>query len=242
MANSRSSLVNVRSNGNCHSECSEESLSHQQPFPRNGCFRFTPFSVSMTRGILGIGIVSLLVVSLSACSVNVKENKNTNGDKDVTIKSPIADMHIGKDVEGADTGISVYPGARLVEKDDDGGSDRANLNISTALFGLKLVVVKYASDDAPEKVVAFYRNDLKKYGKVSECKKEGKDPHVNVDLQSGGDSKHASDKKCSGDGKGETVELSVGNDDNHHIVAVSPKGKGSEFALVYVRTRDDKTI
>ena len=184
----------------------------------------------------------LLVVSISACNVTVKEKHGANGDKEVTIQSPIANMHVGQDVKGEDTGISVYPGAKLVEKNDDGGSDRANLNISTALFGLKLVVVKYASDDPPEKLVAFYTNDLKKYGKVSECKKEGKDPHVNVDLHSGGDSKHASDKKCSGDGKGETVELSVGKDDNHHIVAVSPKGKGSEFALVYVRTRDDKTI
>lgn len=238
MANSRCSATNTRSNGNCHSDRSEESLCRQQLLPRKG--RFTPFS--MTRGVLGIGIASLLVVSLSACSVNVKENKNANGDKDVTIKSPIADMHIGKDVEGADTGISVYPGARLVEKDDDGGSDRANLNISTALFGLKLVVVKYASEDTPEKVVAFYRNDLKKYGKTLECKKSGKGPDVNLKVGEDHKAKHSNDEECTSDGKGETIELKVGPESNQHIVSVSPKGKGSEFALVYVRTRDDKTI
>jgi len=183
--------------------------------------------------------LSLCVLSLSACNVNVKEKHNANGDKEVTIQSPVANMHIGQDARGEDTGIPVYPGAKLVEKDDDGGSDRANLNVSTALFGIKLVVVKYASDDAPEKLVSFYGKELKRFGSVLECRREGKDSDVNVDMD---DSKHGDSGKCSGDNKGQTVELKVGSSDNHHIVAVSPKGKGSEFALVYVRTRDDKTI
>lgn len=192
--------------------------------------------------VMQVVLTSLLALSLSACSVNVKEKQNANGDKDVTIQSPVGNMHVGKDVEGADTGLSVYPGARLVKKDDDKGSDSANLNISTALFGLKLVVVKYASDDSPEKLVAFYTNDLKKYGKVLECKKEGMGPDVNVNIDSDDKPKSSSENKCTGDGKGETIELKVGPSSNHHIVAVTPKGKGSEFALVYVRTRDDSTI
>jgi len=32
------------------------------------------------------------------------------------------------------------------------------------------------------------------------------------------------------------VELKVGTEDNQHIVAVEPQGKGSSFALVYVQT------
>jgi hypothetical protein len=172
--------------------------------------------------------------------VNVKEKHAANGDKEVTIQSPVANMHIGQDAKGEDTGIAVYPGARLLEKDDDGGSDRANLNLSTSLFGIKLVVVKYVSDDAPEKLVSFYGKELKKFGSVLECRKEGTGADVNVDMGDG--PKHGDARKCSDNNKGQTIELKVGNSDNHHIVAVSPKGKGSEFALVYVRTRDDKTI
>ena len=185
-------------------------------------------------------VLSFFALSLSACNVNVKEKHAANGDKEVTIQSPVANMHIGQDARGEDTGIPVYPGAKLVEKDDDGGSDRANLNVSTALFGIKLVVVKYASDDAPEKLVSFYGKELKRFGSVLECRREGKDSDVNVDMDD--TPKHGDAAKCSGDNKGQTVELKVGSSDNHHIVAVSPKGKGSEFALVYVRTRDDKTI
>ena len=191
-------------------------------------------------------ILAVLAVSfgLAACGVWVKEGKNNNGDKDVTIKSPVGNMHVGKDVQASDTGLSVYPGAKLVEKDDDGGSDRANVNISTSLFGLKLVVVKYVSDDAPDKLIAFYSNDLKRYGRVLSCNRSG-GPDVNVDIHGDDkDSKHSKELKCSGDGKGDTIELKVGTDSNSHIVAVTPKGKGAEFALVYVRTRtdDDSTI
>ncbi len=202
----------------------------------------TSFAV---RSLSALAISSFLLVCLAACGINVKEKDNGHGDKDVTIQSPVGNLHVGKDVKGADTGLTVYPGARLAEKDDNGGNDSANLNISTSLFGLKLVVVKYASDDAPDKLVAFYTNDLKRYGRVLSCKSSG-----GLDVNTG--SLHSDDKKskhpgeltCSGDGQGETIEIKVGTDKNQHIVAVSPKGKGSEFALVYVhaRTDDDNTI
>ena len=35
-------------------------------------------------------------------------------------------------------------------------------------------------------------------------------------------------------------ELKVGTENNQRIVAVKPSGKGSEFALVYVRAHDAK--
>jgi hypothetical protein len=37
------------------------------------------------------------------------------------------------------------------------------------------------------------------------------------------------------------VELKVGTEENQHLVAIEPKGKGSKFALVYVRVRDKDT-
>jgi hypothetical protein len=182
--------------------------------------------------------VSGLALSIAACGINVKEKDNGKGDKDVTIQSPVANLHVGKDVQGADTGIAVYPGAKLVEKDDDGGSDRANVNISTPFFGLKLVVVKYSSDDTPQKLVDFYANDLKRYGKILQCNKSGSDAdwHVGVDSH---DKSNSDQLTCSGDGKGDTVELKVGSNNNAHIVAITPKGNGVEFALVYVHARSD---
>ena len=192
---------------------------------------------SASSGARLLSVVSFSLC-LSACGINVKEKDNGKGDKDVTIQSPVANLHVGKDVKGADTGMAVYPGAKLVEKDGDGNSDRANVNISTPFFGLKLVVVKYSSDDAPQKLVDFYTSELKHYGKILQCNKSGSDADWNVNVDSDDKAKHGQ-LTCSGDGKGDTVELKVGSNNNAHIVAVTPKGKGAEFALVYVHARGD---
>ena len=48
---------------------------------------------------------------------------------------------------------------------------------------------------------------------------------------------------CNRDGNGDgeyKQELKVGTESNQRIVAIKPVGDGTEFALVYVRTRNDK--
>ena len=106
---------------------------------------------------------------------------------------------------------------------------------------MKLMVAKYESDDAPAKIIDFYRGKLKKFGKVLEChsQKHGGDVEVN-DNKDSKDSKDGKDKelKCEQD-SGPVVELKVGTEDNQHVVAIEPgdASKGSTFALVYVYTR-----
>jgi hypothetical protein len=155
-------------------------------------------------------------------------------DKPFDVRSSLGDMHVGKDADAAKQGLPLYPGARAkVEKD----SDPVNFGILTESFGMKLMVAKYESDDAPIKVVDFYRDKLKKYGKVLEChsQKHGGGVKVNDDDK---DSKDSNNKalKCDED-SGPVTELKVGTEDNQHVVAIEPSdaGKGSTFALVYLR-------
>jgi len=101
------------------------------------------------------------------------------------------------------------------------------------------VVASYASDDAPAKVIDFYRDKLKKYGKVLEChsrKHAGDDVDVDTDDK---DSQKSKELKCEGDNTGPVTELKVGTEDNQHVVAIEPNDghSGSTFALVYVHTR-----
>jgi len=145
---------------------------------------------------------------------------------------------MGGDADAKKVGVPLYPGARL--KSDDQSRNQANLSILTEAFGLKLVVANYVSDDAPAKVIDFYRNKLKRYGKVLEChsQKHGGDVSVHDDDK---DPDKSSDKskelKCDEE-SGPVTELKVGTEDNQHIVAVEPSdGKGTHFALVYVHTR-----
>jgi hypothetical protein len=172
----------------------------------------------------------LTTLLLPACSVNVKKQKNGE-DKQVDISTPVGGIHVSKDADAADVGLAVYPGARLKQKDSDGSDKSANVNISGFGYGLKVVALEYESDDSPAKLVAYYKDQLKKYGSVLECHTHHLD--VNTDMKDSGHGSH--ELTCEG-ASGNNTELKVGTKENQHIVAVEPEGKGSSFSLVYVRT------
>jgi hypothetical protein len=176
---------------------------------------------------LGVTILSALL--LPACSVNVKKEKNGE-EKQVDISTPVGGIHVSKNADAQDVGIAVYPGARLKQEGSDGGDKSANVNISGFGFGMKVVALEYQSDDTPEKLVAYYKDQLKRYGSVLECHTS----HFNLNTGRGSDH-HSDELTCEGD-RGNNVELKVGTKENQHIVAVEPDGKGSSFSLVYVRT------
>ena len=177
-----------------------------------------------------LGFATLAALLLPACSVNVKKEQNGE-DKQVDIDTPVGGIHVSKGANVADVGLAVYPGARLKQKDSDGEDKSANVNISSFGFGLKVVALEYESDDSPAKLVAYYKDELKKYGKVIECHTSHLD--VNPDIK--GSDHGAHELTCEGSG-GSNIELKVGTKENQHIVAVEPEGKGSSFSLVYVRT------
>jgi hypothetical protein len=155
-------------------------------------------------------------------------------DKHLDIQSSVANLHAGNDGDARETGLPLYPGARL--KHDQENKDSANLGLFSSAFGIKLVVANYDSDDSPAKVVAFYRDKLKKYGKVLECRSSGEGGDVQVDEgdRDGSDSKEL---KCDGDNSGKNIELKAGSENNQRIVAIQPEGNGSSFALVYFHVR-----
>jgi hypothetical protein len=178
-------------------------------------------------------VVLTFFLSVASVLAGVAQDADSQN-KNLDIRSPIGDLHLGADADAKKIGVPLYPGARL--KTHDSNSDQANLSMLTEAFGMKLVVANYVSDDDPSKIVAFYRGKLKKYGKVLEChsEKHGGDVSVEDDNDKGGDK----DLKCE-QNSGPVTELKVGSENNQHVVAVEPRegGKGSEFALVFVHTR-----
>jgi len=162
------------------------------------------------------------------------QNSDSGQDKHLDIQSSVGDLHMGNDADARKAGLPLYPGARL--RQDEENSDALNLGLLTEAFGMKLVVAKYDSEDAPAKVVDFYREHLKKYGKVLECHRSKHDGDAHADVN---DDQHSKELKCEGDNTGPVTELKVGTADNQHVVAIEPHGGrgGSTFALVYVHTR-----
>lgn len=183
---------------------------------------------------------SLSLALAVAVALPALAQDSANQNKNLDVRSSAGDLHIGNDADARKTGLPLYPGARL--KTDEENKGQANLSILTEAFGMKLVVAKYDSDDAPAKILDFYRDKLKKYGKVLECHSQKHGGSIDVDDDSK-DSKDGHDKdskelKCDED-SGPITELKVGTEDNQHIVAVEPveAGKRTTFALVYVHTR-----
>lgn len=173
------------------------------------------------------------LAALTGCSITTHDKENGKKD-DVDIRTPFGSLSVREGhADVKDTGLAQYPGARP-RKDADDEHHSANVNISSSLFGLKVVAMKFESDDAPDKVLAFYRKDMGKFGKVIDC--------------SGGFTMvfHRHDKDdevtCGASDSGHEYkqELKVGTENNQRIVAIKPSGNGSEFALVYVRSWESK--
>ena len=183
------------------------------------------------RSILAVAFgVAIAIPSFAA----QPQNTDSGQDKHLDIQSSVGDLHMGNDADARKAGLPLYPGARL--RQDEENSDALNLGLLTEAFGMKLVVAKYDSEDAPAKVVDFYREHLKKYGKVLECHRSKHDGDAHADVN---DDQHSKELKCEGDNTGPVTELKVGTADNQHVVAIEPHGGrgGSTFALVYVHTR-----
>jgi hypothetical protein len=192
----------------------------------------TPKTLNVrTRALIALAFAFWLTVL--ACSVNVKKDKSGE-DKNVDIQTPLGGIHVDKGADARDTGIPVYPGARIKQKDSSGDDKSANVNLSGFGYGLRVIAVEYESDDSPAKVITYYKDQLKKFGEVLECHTH--DRHVAMTHKSG-----SHELSCDSNG-GKTVELKVGTDENQHIVSITPEDKGSSFALVYVRMHGKDTI
>lgn len=170
-----------------------------------------------------------MLFAFSACTITEKHNEG--GEKKVEIKTPFANINVGTDTDAKDTGLSLYPGARPKEGSGD-DKHRANVQIGGEGFGLKVVAVTFVSEDPPEKILDFYRKDMKRYGNVIECTKGiSEEKH-----------KDGGEIRCADHGHEEPgkVELAVGIPERQRVVAVKPNGKGTEFALVYVNVQKDR--
>src|SRR5260370_38327471 len=169
--------------------------------------------------ILLAGAITVAFVFLAGCSVNVKEEPNGQ-DKQVDINTLVGAIHVTTQADGTAVGLDIYPGAHLKEKDSDGSDKSANVNISGFGLGIKVVALEYQSDDAPVKVLSFYKDQLKKYGNVLECHTSG---HFNfnsdVKIGSHGSKDASNELTCKGD-RGTNVELKAGRRNIKDKVAV----------------------
>jgi hypothetical protein len=108
--------------------------------------------------------------------------------------------------------------------------------------GFKLVLLKMESNDPPDKVAAFYRKALEKYGKVLSCPDSLGSSGTAKSSDGKSDGKNDTKKKdleCDDDDKPQPgeVEFKAGIKDSQHMVAIEPNGTGTLFSLLYVEAK-----
>jgi hypothetical protein len=193
---------------------------------------------------LHVKLAGIALLLIAGCSINVHDSdRASSGDNgkhdEVTIKSPLGGLHVDTSkVDAKDTGMSVYPGARIKQKEND-NDNKANVNIDTPWFGLKVVALTYDTDDSKEKVWAYYKKELSKYGKVLECRPGSPD----MDIKASSDDKNqltCRDDKNSKNHQGVNFDsdesLRVGTRDHQRVVGFKHAASGTEFSLVYIET------
>ncbi|MBV8205681.1 MAG: hypothetical protein JO041_02730 [Acidobacteria bacterium] len=175
---------------------------------------------------------ALSLAFLAACSVS--HNRSETGET-VTIRTPAGGINVNDSVDPKAIGLAVYPGSRPHhDNDKDSGS------VNMEMFGMKLVVASFESDDPPAKVADYYSKEVRKFGNVLQCKSEGVTFNPHSRNEWGCEHGETTDVAAAASGGG--LELKAGDKGNMHIVAVKPHGGGTEYALVYVRTGKGESL
>jgi hypothetical protein len=170
-----------------------------------------------------------VVVLLAALSLAAQDQKDSKAQQSSSDNDSIG-FNLGKNASAKDVGLPIYPGARR-HIDDANDSSAFNMGLWGGSAGFKLFVLKMESTDAPEKVAAFYRKALAKYGTVLDCSSASA-------ANSSGDDKSSKKLTCEDEKpKPNEISLKAGTKEKQHAVGVEPNGSGSTFQLVYIETK-----
>ncbi len=111
-------------------------------------------------------VLSTFLLMIAGCSVAV--DKKNGDDKNVKIDTPLGGLHVSSDgTTAADVGLPVYPGAQA--RSDKDGDKSADIHFGFGDWQFRIKVVKYHTDDSQDKVLAFYKKALGRYGDVIQC-------------------------------------------------------------------------
>jgi hypothetical protein len=177
-----------------------------------------------------------LAAGLAGCRVHV--DKDANGqEKKVQVDTPFGGVHVNTDQTTAvDLGLPVYPGAVVVKGDGDHKS--ADVHLGFGQWKLRVQTVSYESSDSEEKVVAFYKKALGRYGDVITCQGDSPvgTPTVTAEGLGCADEKKGGNVKINRHDYGtdkDSLELKAGSRRHQHIVGFeNPKDSKPRFVLV----------
>jgi len=189
----------------------------------------------MVRKALSLFASLALVAGIAGCRIHV--DKDANGkEKNVQVDTPFGGVHVNTDqIKAADLGLPEYPGAEIANDNDHDKS--ADVNMGFGEWQLRVRAVKYSTTDSQEKVSAFYKKALERFGNVITCQGDspvGTPTNTGEGLTCSDDGKSANvkiDDKTFGSRGG--FQLKAGSKRHQHIVGFEDSKNGrTRFALV----------
>lgn len=185
------------------------------------------------------GLVAALVLAVGMAGCRVHVDKGANGeDKNVQVDTPFGGIHVNTDqTSAADLGLPVYPGAQAVKDDDQHKS--ADVHLGFGQWELRVRAVSYATPDSQDKVAAFYKKALGRYGDVITCQGNtpvGAPTTTSEGLTCADDKNNTSTVQVDRGDYGSSkngLELKAGSKRRQHIVGFeNSKDDRTRFALV----------
>ncbi len=188
-----------------------------------------------------VGLLACLALAAGVTGCRIHVDKSANGeDKNVQVDTPFGGIHVTTDqTTAADLGLPVYPGAEIVkDKENDKSAD---IHLGFGEWELRVKVVNYSSPDGQDKVAAFYKKALTRYGDVISCQENapvGKPTQTSEGLTCADDSgahvqvnDHGANYGYHSGNNG--FELKAGSKHHQHIVGFESSVPGqTRFALV----------
>ncbi len=189
------------------------------------------------------GLLACLALAAGMAGCRIHVDKDANGeDKNVQVDTPFGGIHVNSDqTTAADLGLPAYPGSQIAtDKDNDKSAD---IHMGFGEWEMRVMVVNYSSPDSQDKVEAFYKKALDRFGDVITCQgdapvgtpiatSEGltckEDKHANVQVNDHGQNFGYHSNKNG-------LELKAGSERHQHIVGFDDSSAGqTRFALVAV--------
>ena len=177
------------------------------------------------------GRVAVLGLLLVAALPLAAQDKKASGAVESQKHGSSVGFIASDEASAKEVGLPLYPGARP-HKDDSDSSSAVQLGLWGGSSGFKLAVLKLESNDSPEKVAAFYRKALAKYGKVLDCANSSKPTGEKEKGNSSNELGCEDDRPESGG-----FVLKAGTKEEQHLVGIEAKGSFTVFHLVYVEDR-----
>lgn len=190
--------------------------------------RFLDFSLAAA-----LGAALFLAMGVSGCRVHV--DKDANGkEKTVQVDTPFGGVHVNTDqISASDLGLPVYPGSH--QSTDREHEKSADVHLGFGNWQLRVKAVNYTTPDSKEKVAAFYKKALARYGDVITC--DGNSPVGSPTVTHEGltcaDDNSKAKVKMDDNDFNQNFQLKAGSKRHQHIVGFKDsEGGQTHFALV----------